>query len=258
VAKISATGSALTYSTYLGGSSYDSSRGIALDLSRNVYLTGSTQSTDFPTVDALQPSHAGSEDAFVIKLDASGSVLTFSTYLGGSANVQGDSIAADASGNAYVSGYTASTDFPTASPVQPASAGGNDAILVKISTPMSYYTVTPCRLLDTRGPAGTYGGPGLVAGAERVFPLSGRCAIPATARAVSVNLTITQATSAGNLRLYPAGAPTPSTSSLNYVTGRTRANNAVVSLNGLGELAAYCAQASGTAQLVLDVNGYFE
>jgi hypothetical protein len=121
-----------------------------------------------------------------------------------------------------------------------------------------FHTVTPCRLVDTRGAVGTYGGPALTPGSTRVFPLAGRCFIPATARAVSVNLTATAPTAPGNLRLYPAGIALPPTSSLNYPAGQTRANNAVVSLNQRGELAVYCAQASGTTHFVLDVNGYFE
>jgi hypothetical protein len=123
---------------------------------------------------------------------------------------------------------------------------------------MGFYTLEPCRLVDTRDTVGTYGGPALAAGAPRVFPLAGRCGIPAGARALSVNLTVTQPTAAGNLRLYPAGLPVPLVSSLNYRPGETRANNAIVAVNGLGELAVYCAQVTGTAHLVLDVNGYFE
>ena len=73
-----------------------------------------------------------------------------------------------------------------------------------------------------------------------------------------MNLAVTQPTAGGNLRLYPAGTPLPLVSSLNYVVGQTRANNAITALNGLGELTVRCAQASGTAHFVLDVNGYFE
>ena len=63
---------------------------------------------------------------------------------------------------------------------------------------------------------------------------------------------------AGNLRLFPAGATLPTVSSINYVLGLTRANNGVVGLNGLGEVAVYCAQSSGTVHFILDVNGYFD
>jgi hypothetical protein len=123
---------------------------------------------------------------------------------------------------------------------------------------LSFFTVTPCRLVDTRDLAGTFGAPALVAGADRVFSLYGRCGIPDGARAVSVNVTVTGPTATGGLRLYPAGTPMPLASAINYGPGQTRSNNAIVTLNSLGELAVRCTQTSGTTHLVLDVNGYFE
>jgi hypothetical protein len=128
----------------------------------------------------------------------------------------------------------------------------------RIHDPGNYFSVTPCRVLDTRGPAGDYGGPALVAGQSRAFTLAGRCGIPASATAVAVNLTVTQPSAQGNLRLYPAGAALPNTSSLNYVSGQTRANNAIVGLGPAGALAIRCSQGAGTAHVVLDVTGYFE
>jgi uncharacterized repeat protein (TIGR01451 family) len=159
-------------------------------------------------------------------------------------------------------GYDADVDGTNESTVlsdDPAVAGPSDPTsFVVVSPSMALYTLTPCRVVDTRGAEGTYGGPALAAGAERVFPLFSRCGIPATARAVSVNLTATQATSAGNLRLYPAGTPRPAVSAINYAAGQTRANNAVAGLNGLGELTIYCAPAPGSVHFIIDVNGYFE
>jgi uncharacterized repeat protein (TIGR01451 family) len=141
----------------------------------------------------------------------------------------------------------------------PDEPGANDSTsFVVVSPTMDFYSLEPCRLLDTRNALGTFGGPALAAGADRVFPLFGRCGIPSTARALSVNLTVTQPTAQGNLRLYPAGTPLPLVSSINYVAGQTRANNAIAPLNGLGELAVRCTQAAGTAHFILDVNGYFE
>jgi len=145
--------------------------------------------------------------------------------------------------------------------VFPVTLDPMDVALVELRTPpppISFYTVAPCRLLDTRDATGTFGGPALAAGGDRVFPLVGRCGIPSTARALSVNLTVAQPTAQGNLRLYPAGTPLPLVSSINYVAGQTRANNAIAPLNGLGGLAIRCTQASGTAHFILDVNGYFE
>jgi len=141
----------------------------------------------------------------------------------------------------------------------PGAPGESDySAFVVVSATMDFYTLPPCRLLDTRNARDTFGGPALAAGAIRVFPLVGRCDVPLTARAVSVNLTVTEPTAPGSLQIYPADTPLPDATSLDYSAGQTRANNAVVALNGLGELAVRCVQASGTAHLILDVNGYFE
>src|SRR4030067_1099367 len=135
VAKIDASGSALIYSTYLGGSCYDYPCGweIALDSSGNAYISGETTSTNFPTVSPIQGSNAGGYDAFVAKIDASGSALVYSTSLGGSNFEEGYCIAVDSSGNAYITGKTDSTNFPTASPIQASKAGGRDAFVAKIN-----------------------------------------------------------------------------------------------------------------------------
>jgi hypothetical protein len=125
--------------------------------------------------------------------------------------------------------------------------------------PGSFFTVVPCRAVDTRRSPGTCrGGPALAAGADRVFPLFGRCGIPETARAVSVNVAATEPSASGHLRLYPAGLPPPPVSTVNYVAGQTRGNNAIVGLSATGELAVRCVQATGTTHFILDVTGYFE
>jgi Bacterial Ig-like domain (group 3)/Beta-propeller repeat len=134
VTKLNPTGSALVYSTYLGGSSIEAGRGIAVDSSGNAYVIGNTGSTDFPTKNPLQPVWGGDyDDAFVTKLNPTGSALVYSTYLGGSSGDEGNGIAVDSSGNAYVTGYTGSADFPTKNPLQPANAGGEDAFVSKIN-----------------------------------------------------------------------------------------------------------------------------
>ncbi len=133
VSKLNASGSALIYSTYLGGTGDDFAFGIAIDPARNVYVTGQTLSTNLPVVNALQPALAGPRDAFVMKLNASGSALVYSTYLGGSAYDYGDEIAADSIGNAYIVGGTSSIDFPTANAMQPANAGSDDVFVVKLN-----------------------------------------------------------------------------------------------------------------------------
>ena len=133
VTKLSATGSALVYSTYLGGSNDDFARGIAVDGSGAAYVTGSTTSTTFPTQSPFQGSNAGSTDAFVTKLSATGSALVYSTYLGGSNDDFARGIAVDGSGAAYVTGSTTSTNFPTQSPFQGSNAGSTDAFVTKLN-----------------------------------------------------------------------------------------------------------------------------
>ncbi len=140
VAKLNATGTALVYSTYLGGSGEDYASEIAVDSHGNAYVTGYTNSTDLPTASAAQAVHAGGScgaspcfDAFVAKLDATGTTLVYSTYLGGSADDYGQGIAVDSAGNAIVTGFTASTDFPTAGALESVHGGGTyDAFVTKL------------------------------------------------------------------------------------------------------------------------------
>ena len=93
----------------------------------------------------------------------------------------------------------------------------------------------------------------------RVFAMAGHCGIPPTARSLSINLAVTQATAAGHVRLFPAGQPVPTISSINYVAGQTRSNNAVILLDLSGAIAAFTGQPIGTTvHLIIDVNGYFK
>lgn len=137
VAKLNPEGSALIYSTFLGGSDMDDHPDIAVDSRGNVYLAGYTLSDDFPTKDPLQPARAGSLDAFVTKLNADGSAIVYSTYLGGSrpdaGNVVSTKLAVDREGNAYVTGATLSADFPTKNPLQPALKGFADVFVTKLN-----------------------------------------------------------------------------------------------------------------------------
>ena len=133
VTKLNAAGSALVYSTYLGGSGSDNGRAVAADSSGNAYVTGEASSTDFPTASPFQSSNGGSSDAFVTKFNAAGSALGYSTYLGGSGPDVGRGIAVDSSGNAYVTGSTTSTDLPAANPFQAANAGSDDAFVAKLN-----------------------------------------------------------------------------------------------------------------------------
>ncbi len=127
VAKLSSSGSELIYSTYLGGYDLDCANAIAVDSSGSAYVAGQTCSTNFPTQNAYQGSNKGGCDAFVTKFNSSGSALVYSTYLGGNHDDLAWSIAFDTSGNAYVVGITASTNFPTQNAYQGSNKGGSDA-----------------------------------------------------------------------------------------------------------------------------------
>ena len=139
VAKVDATGSGLVYSTFLGGSGFENSvfsfGGIVVDASGNAYVTGGTESSDFPTtVGAFQPASAGNEDAFVTKLNPTGSGVVYSTYLSGSSTDVGTAITVDGSGNAYVTGVTFSANFPTTPGAFDTTANGeNDVFIAKLN-----------------------------------------------------------------------------------------------------------------------------
>jgi uncharacterized repeat protein (TIGR01451 family) len=136
VTKLNAAGSALVYSTYIGGSSIDEGLAITIDGSGNAYVTGDTFSANFPTTPgAFQITLHGTQDAFIFKLNATATALVYSTYLGGSGNDDGEGIAIDGSGKAYVTGKTNSTDFPvTAGSFQTTYGGGSfDAYVTKLN-----------------------------------------------------------------------------------------------------------------------------
>ena len=133
VSEINADGSALIYSTYWGGSGGEGGSRVAVDLADNTYIGGYTFSPDFPTVNAIQPIYAGNVDAYLTKLTADGQTVIYSTFLGGSGFEYGWDVAVDSAGNAYMTGFTQSTDFPTAHALQPTNHGGFDAFVAKIS-----------------------------------------------------------------------------------------------------------------------------
>jgi hypothetical protein len=120
---------------------------------------------------------------------------------------------------------------------------------------LAFHTLSPCRVLDTRDPANA---PALAPGPARTFAIAGVCTVPATAQAVSINVTVTSPTDPGDLRIYPAGTTPPLASAVNYGIGQTRANNAVVKLGATGSLEVLTDQGAGTVHFILDVNGYFE
>jgi beta-propeller repeat-containing protein len=137
VTKLNRDGSSLVYSTYLGGSVYDGayySDAIAVDRRGNAYVTGFANSPDFPTTPgAYQTSLKGPENAFVTKLNTTGTGLVYSTYLGGSSYDSATGVAVDSDGEAYLTGYTYSTDFPTRNPYQSTNHGGANAFVTELN-----------------------------------------------------------------------------------------------------------------------------
>jgi uncharacterized repeat protein (TIGR01451 family) len=150
IAKISSAGTKV-YATYLGGTGDDRGSGVAVNAAGAAYVTGFTSSTNFPTVAPSQLSNGGGFDAFVAKLNPAGNAFLYSTYIGGSANESNTStgtstnpITLDSASNVYITGFTTSTNFPTATPLQPANAGGQDSFVVKIAdaTPAADYSIS--------------------------------------------------------------------------------------------------------------------
>ena len=134
VAKINPSGNALVYSTYLGGSgSLENGYDLALNSAGEAYVTGTTNSTDFPTQNPLQSVKANGGDLFITKLNATGGSLLYSTYLGGGAGDSGISLALDSTENIYVTGNTTSINFPLQNPFQSVQKGGLDAFVVKLN-----------------------------------------------------------------------------------------------------------------------------
>jgi len=117
---------------------------------------------------------------------------------------------------------------------------------------VDFYTVTPCRVVDTRSTGGA-----LTCGTERAITVGGTCGVPSGAKAVSLNVAVTQPSAGGYVQVYAAGAPAPLASTVNYRAGLTRGNNAISPLSTAGQLAVKCAP-SGTAHVIVDVNGYLQ
>jgi hypothetical protein len=133
VVKLNPTGSAIVYSTYLGGSGADIAYAVATDALGNAYVAGLTTSTNFPVVSAVQATLGGSQDAFVAKLNANGSALSYSTYLGGAQDDYAMGIAVSNTGAAYLAGTTFSANFPKAAPLQASLRGTFDAFAAQLS-----------------------------------------------------------------------------------------------------------------------------
>ena len=125
--------------------------------------------------------------------------------------------------------------------------------------PQSFYTLPPCRLVDTRNPNGAYGGPAFSGSMSRTFMMAQQCGVPATAKALSLNIAVTGPTADGWLSLYPGGVAQPAASMINYSAGDTRANAVTVPVGLNGQLSVAAGQATGAAvHVIIDVSGYFQ
>jgi len=141
-----------------------------------------------------------------------------------------------------------------------AADGIDQVVMSSVSPPppaLQFFTVAPCRVLDTRTAIGPSGGPALVAGAVRTFPVAALCNIPVSARAIVANLTVTNVGAQGSLQAYAGGDPPPLPDFLSFKAGITRANNGIIGLGPDGSVAIGCLSA-GSVDVVLDVTGFFE
>ena len=194
-------------------------------------------------------SGAGSTDPF-------GAPLTYTWNFGdGSAPVQTGSVTVQHT-------YTTLGIFIATLRVSNGAQTSDPAtVVIQVGTPPpgTFYTLSPCRLVDTRGTAGVpIGGPALGGGTTRSFTLVNKCGIPSGVKAVAVNLTVVGPTQSGDLRLFPTGGSATS-SNLNFGAGQTRANNAAVKLSASGQLSVTCAMAgTGSTHFLLDVVGFFQ
>ena len=132
VFKLSASGSELIYSTFIGGANTEYGSSIAIDTANNVYVTGRTLSSNFPCANAFDSSYNGGIDIFVLKLDSIRGRLNFSTYIGGSGDDIGNAIAVDSLGNSYITGYSASSNFPMKHPIDSSLGGIADCIVFEL------------------------------------------------------------------------------------------------------------------------------
>src|SRR5215831_1797903 len=156
-----------------------------------------------------------------------------------------------AAAGSYTATLTTSNGSGSSTPV-------SHSVAVVADPTLSFYTLSPCRVVDTRNATGPLGGPALSAGLTRLFTLAGHCGIPATAKALSANVTVTGATGAGDLRIYASGTTDLKVSRINFKNGQTRANNAVLELGSAGNVSVVCQIPSGKVQFILDVNGYYQ
>jgi hypothetical protein len=257
VCGIANDGSRIVFATYLGGSGADVISDLFVGQDGRIVVAGYTSSVDFPVVHSFQSSFSGSFDAFVAVLGASGQTLDFASYLGGGGDDRAYGVAPLGSGQLVVAGQVLAGTVPYLQRTFSSAASGNqDGFLLaaSYSQPLRFVPVTPCRVADTRNPAGPFGGPAIAGGTTRDFVVpASACGVPSTAQAYSLNVAVVPAGVLGYLTLWPRGQARPLVSTLNS-DGRIKSNAAIVPAGAGGAISAF---ATTTTDLVLDINGYF-
>jgi len=186
-----------------------------------------------------------------------------SGYGEGQAYLGFTSVATDPNGNGafgpVVFAIPGGLSVLTATATDPTGNTSEFSACFTASRAAQFYTLTPCRVVDTRNPVGSYGGPALQAGSDRTFVFGGQCAIPPSATAVAVNVVaVLPSDGPGFLTLFPGGTILPLAATINYNVGNIRANNAIIPLGALDDITVHCGQGTGSVHLVVDVNGYFQ
>jgi len=267
VAKLSAFGDSLVYSTLIGGSSSDSATAIGVDALGQAVVGGFTSSLDYPVVAALQPAFGGTFDAFTTVLNTTGGGLVFSSFFGGGGDDRAYGIGVLSGGRLYLVGTTASADFPTSGAVQNSLSGNYDAFALSVTYPqpvsagkLTFYPLAPCRIADTRsvggsGKTGAFGPPFMPGGSTRDFPIpTSSCSVPLTAQAYSLNVTVVPHTALGQLTVWPTGSAKPQTLTLAASAGQIVANAVIAAAGTNGSVSVYV---SNDTDVIIDISGYF-
>jgi len=224
--------------------------------------------TDFVTISVTcappsittQPQSASitTGSNYTLSVTAGGSPTGYQWYIGPSGNTStptgtnSSSLTVTASATAsYWVRVTNSCTFAD-------SAAATVTAVDPSATVASFYTLTPCRVLDTRNANGPSGGPAVVNNATRTIQASGTCGIPASAKSIAINVTAVSPPAVGFMTLYPSDRPLPPTSTINYSTSKTRANNAIITLSTGGQFTIFNFNSSGATHVLVDVLGYFE
>jgi Beta-propeller repeat len=264
VSKLTPGGNGLTYSTLMGGSGSDSAVAITLDTSGQAVVGGFTTSPDFPIANAIQPMFQLTRDAFAAVVSADGSSLVFSSFFGGAGDNRAFAVADLPPNNLALGGMTDSSSFPTAAALQNTFSGTYDGFLLSVQyesvqpVALAFFTLTPCRIADTRATSGfssPFGAPSLAAGAARSFPIpASSCNVPALAQAYSFNITVVPHGILDYLTAWPTGKTIPPVSTLNAPLGQVLANAALVPGGTGGAISLF---APNETDVIIDIDGYF-